>query len=177
MRVRDGEFVVAGGKASPLFGVAESAFDNVATSVVSSVECGWSPAPGAAPLAVANLVAGFGDHSDDAAPAEVSSDCPGRVCLVATDPVRSGTRTTSVFPLDAQVTHQDGKHWRIARVTRPDDHDQRQPAAIDELVDLRAQTAPRPANSMIRELGPQILVIRQVPLCPAGGCWSVDVLG
>src|SRR6478735_9037016 len=37
--VDDGQFVIAGGQASPLFGGVESAFDDVAALVVCGIEC------------------------------------------------------------------------------------------------------------------------------------------
>lgn len=42
--VDGGEFVVAGGQATPLFEVGEAAFDDVALAVVERVEGGWPAA-------------------------------------------------------------------------------------------------------------------------------------
>jgi len=39
--VDDGQFVIAGGQASPLFGGVESAFDDVAALVIGGVESWW----------------------------------------------------------------------------------------------------------------------------------------
>lgn len=42
--VDDGEFVVAGCEAAPLFEVGKAAFDDVAFAVVGGIEAGWSSA-------------------------------------------------------------------------------------------------------------------------------------
>ena len=54
--VDDGEFVVAGGQAAPLFDGVESAFDDVAALVICGVEGRWASTAGAASFAVRDLI-------------------------------------------------------------------------------------------------------------------------
>lgn len=105
------EFVVAGGEAAPLLDVAESAFDDVAASVVGSVERGWSTASGSAPLAVSDLIAGLGNYRCDAAGTQVTADRAGRICLVCPDPIWSGSRSSPACPIYSQLVHQGQEHW------------------------------------------------------------------
>jgi len=138
----------------------EAAFDDVAALVVLRVVAHGATAAGAASFAVPSLIGGFGDHGDDAALAQVSADRAGRVRLVAAEPVRSRSGPARPAPGDFEVSHEHREHRRIARLPGPDEHDQRQPAAVDEVMDLRTQSAAGPADRMVRRFLAQILVTR-----------------
>lgn len=91
--------------------------------------------------------------------------------FVAADRVRTSAPTTRPLACDMQMLEQDREHRRVARLPRTHEYDQRQPAPINEVVDLRAQTPSRPANSMVTRLHEQILVIREIPLWCEQGSW------
>lgn len=91
--VDDGEFVVSGGEAAPLFEVVEGVLDDVAVAVVDGVELGWSPAGAAAFLAVPDLVGGLRDRGLDAAGGQHFPDRAGGVRLVSAEPFRGRSRT------------------------------------------------------------------------------------
>lgn len=118
----------------------EAAFDDVATLVVLDVVADRSSAARTTTLAMALLVGRLGDDGDDAAVAQVLTDRARRVCLVAADPVGAGAWPARASTLDAEVFHQDGEHRGIAGLAGTDEHDQWEPASVDEVVDLRAQT-------------------------------------
>ena len=63
------------------------------------------------------------------------------------------------------------------RVTRTDQHHQRQAVTIAELVDLRAQPTTGAGHTMVRGFIEQIRVIRRCPLCGATGLRRVDAPG
>lgn len=149
-----------------MFGVTEAAFDDVAVAVVDGVIADRSPTVRSSAAAVPALVGGFWDDGDDASAAQVLPDRSRGVGLVCADAIGSRAWSTRAATGDVEVRHQDREHRRITSLPGPDEHHQWQSVAVDELVDLAAQTAARPANSMIRRLGAEILVIRQVPLCP-----------
>ena len=160
--------------AAPLRVFVESAFDDVAALVVLDVVADRSPAAGAAALPVSLLVGGLGDHSHDSAFAQVCADRTRRVGLVPSDSVRSRAWPPWAAPGDAEVIHEHREHRRVTGLSGPDEHDQRQPPTIDEVMDLRAQPAPRPPYGVISRLLAQIPVIRQSPLCRAEGSWRAD---
>jgi hypothetical protein len=109
---------------------------------------------------VALLVGRLGDHGGDAPVTQMGADRAGRVGLVAANGVGSGARAADEL-LDTQLGQQRQHHRGISRLPGGDRDHQRQPASIDELVDLRAQTAPGSAYSMIKRLGSgPILVVR-----------------
>lgn len=68
--VDDGEFVVASSQASPLFEVAEPAFDHIAAAVVGRVEHRWPATTRATATTVPGLIGRFRDDSADTAPAQ-----------------------------------------------------------------------------------------------------------
>ena len=102
------------------------------------------------------------------------SDRSGGVGLVASDSVRSRAWPPWAAPGDAEVIHEHREHRRVTGLSGPDEHDQRQPPTIDEVMDLRAQPAAGPADRVVRGLLAQILVTRQSPLCRAEGSWRAD---
>jgi hypothetical protein len=57
------------------------------------------------------------------------------------------------------------EHRAVVGVTGPDEHHQRSPASVDEVVNLAGQPATGTANTVIRRLVEQIRVIRPSPLC------------
>ncbi len=139
--VGEGEFVVTGGEAAPLLVFVEASFDDVAALVVLDVVADRAPASGAATPAVPLLIRRFGDHRDDPAFAQVGADRAGRVRLVSADPGGAGARPARPAPGDAEVIHQDREHRCVTCLTGTDEDDQRQTAAVDEVMDLRAQSA------------------------------------
>jgi len=128
--------VIAGGETAPLLDVAVPAFDHIAVLVVGSVECDRSAAACSATSAMALLVVGFRDDRLDPAGTQVTADRSGRIRLVAPHRIRAGSRSTSVAA-NAQVRHEWQEHRRVARLARGEESHQRQPVAVDELVDLR----------------------------------------
>lgn len=121
------EFTSAGCDASPLFGVAEGAFDDVAAAVVLAVEAGWPARGSAAPGSVADLVPGLRDHGLDAAPAERFPDRPGRVRLVAAEAIWASPRSAGPEPGDGQVRKRRGDHRRVTALPGSDDGNPRTP--------------------------------------------------
>src|SRR5690606_3862825 len=101
-----------------------------------------SAAAGAASLAVPLLVGGLGDDRDDVAIAQVLPDSARRVGLVAADAVGSGAGSAGPAAGDAEVAHQDREHRCVTGLPGADEHDQRTALAIDEVMDLRRQSAP-----------------------------------
>ena len=93
-------------------------------------------------LAVALLVGRLGDHGDDATIAQMGADRARRVRLIGADPLRSGAWSARADPGDAEVIHEHREHRRIPGLTGTNEHDQRKPAPVDEVMDLRAQTTP-----------------------------------
>jgi len=106
------------------------------------------------------LVGWLGDHRDDPAASEMLPDRTGRVRLVTARPVRSGARSARTASGDSEVIHQHREHRRIAALPGTDEDDQWKSATIDEVMDLRAQTASRPANRMVSRLRAPILATR-----------------
>lgn len=96
--VDDRVFVVAGGEASPLLGVAEPAFDYVAVLVIGGVEDDRPAASRAATFAVPLLVSGFRDDGLDAALAQLRPGRAGRVRFVSADRIRSRPRSPDLRP-------------------------------------------------------------------------------
>lgn len=123
-----------------MFVFVEAAFDDVATLVVLDVVAHGTATLRAAADAVPLLVGRLGDDGDDAAAAEVPADRARRVRLVATDPVWAGAGPARPASGDSEMVHQNREHRCVAGLTGPDEHDQRQSVAVDEVVDLRAQT-------------------------------------
>lgn len=109
------------------------------------------------------LVVGLRNDGLDPSGSQVASDRAGRVCLVASDRVRAGARAARVAA-DPQVRHQWEEHRKVTGLSGRDQSDQREPVAVDELVDLRGQPTAGAADAVIRRLFPQILVTRSSPL-------------
>ncbi len=55
----------------------------------------------------------------------------------------------------------------VTRLASTDQDHQRQTGAVDEVVDLGAQTAAGTSNAVVRRLDEEIVVIRPSPLCGA----------
>lgn len=125
------------------------------------------------------LVLGLGDVGGDAPGAQVLADRARGVGLVAAECIRPGPWPPEAAA-DLQLLQQRQKHRRVAGLTGTQQHHQRQPTAVDELVDLRREPAARAAQGMIRRLwgrpvrlalrqalglGLLIRVVRSSPLC------------
>jgi len=92
---------------------------------------------------------------------------------------------------DAQVSHQWQEHRRVTRLAWGDQRDQREPVAIDELMDLRAQPATGAPDAVIGRAphqGPEVDGTVMLPadcgLRPGAmaevtfvGCEGADLLG
>jgi hypothetical protein len=163
--VGEGELGVAGGKSPPLLAEVEGTLNNVASLVVLDVVTHRPAALAPAASAVSLLIGGLRNDRDNPAGAQMLPDRPRRVGLVAADPVRAGTRAPLAWPGHAEVVHQDREHRRVPGLARSDEDHQGQASPVDEVMDLRTQPAPRPADAMISGLVPEFLVTRQDPLC------------
>lgn len=75
------------------------------------------------------------------------------------------------------MVHQDREHRGVAGLAGADEHDQRQTAAVDEMVDLGRQATTGPADSVVRGFLAQIPVVRQVPPCAGRGSSRADGRG
>jgi hypothetical protein len=64
-----------------------------------------------------------------------------------------------------QVSQQVLKEWGVVGLTGRDQHHQRSPQTVDEVMDLAGQTATGTANAVVRRLDAEILVIRPSTLC------------
>lgn len=91
------------------------------------------------------------------------------VGLVAENGVRAGSRPSRADPRYRQCLHQDREHRRVTGLTWPDQQDQRSAVPVGELVDLRAEPAPRPPEPVVSRLEEKVRIIRQIPLCHARG--------
>lgn len=140
--VGERELVVTGREASPLLVLVEAALYDVAALVVLDVVTQGSATLRTTPFAVPPLIGGFEDHGDDVAIAQMLPDRPGRVRLVAADAIGPGPWTARSSPSNAQMVHQDREHRGVPGLTGADEHDQRQPMPVDEVMDLRTQSAP-----------------------------------
>ena len=105
-------------------------------------------------------IQGFGDDSDNATATQMLPDRARRVRLVCAYLVRTRARSAGPAPVDTQMPHQDREHRRVTSLAGTDEDDQRESAPVDEVVDLRRQTTPGPAYSVVRRLLAQILVVR-----------------
>ena len=143
--------------------VAVAALDHVPVLVVGRVKRDGATAARTTPLAVSLLIVWLGNHSLDAPLSQVGADRAGRVRLVSADRVRPGPRPPDIPP-DAQLRHQRQKHRRVTGLTWCDQRDQRQPVAVDELMDLRREATTGATNAVVRRLEPRIRVIRSSPL-------------
>lgn len=159
----DGEFVEPCGQATPLFDVREPALDDIAALVAGRVERGRAAAAGPAALSMLLLIARLWDHGADAAGAQILADRARRVRLIGPDRVRSGAGLPD-RPGHAQPPEQRQQGRRITGLPGGEGDHQRQAMTVDELVNLRRQTAPRAAQGVIRRFGKWIRVIRPSPL-------------
>ncbi|UPU42942.1 hypothetical protein M0639_28595 [Rhodococcus qingshengii JCM 15477] len=150
--------------------MAEPAFDYVAVLVIGGVEDDRPAASRAATFAVPLLVSGFRDDGLDAALAQLRPGRAGRVRFVSADRIRSRPRSPDL-PSDAQLLRKRQQHRRIPGLAGSDQRDQRQPVAVDELMDLGRQPTPRAADPVIRRLDRWIRVVRPIPLW-GGSCSS-----
>lgn len=163
--VNDREFVEPGSEPSPLLQVTDSSLDDVPTAIFVCVEPWRTTAREASPPPVSSLVPGLWNHSLDAAATWQLAVRFRGIRLVIADRFRSSATLTSTWSetRDVPVLKQDREHGRATRLTRIHEHDQRKPAPINELVELRTQTPTRPANPVVSGLE-RILVIRKIPL-------------
>lgn len=145
--------------------LVEVSFDDVTAFVIGGIECWWSSTGCAASLPVGNLIGGFGYRRADSA---TPQQHPGRttgICLIATNPVRAGARSTAAAAADFQVREQMLKYRAVVGLPSPDEHHQRPSVAVNEVMNLAGQPAAGTPNAMVRRLDQQILVIRPSPLC------------
>ena len=91
---------------------------------------------------------------------QMRADRAGRIRLVGADRVRAGAWSSGTGPIDTQVAHQHGEHRRVPSLPGRNGDDQWQPTPVDELMDLRTQTTPRPADCVVSGLRAQVSVIR-----------------
>lgn len=109
------------------------------------------------------LIRWFRNHGFDAASAQMAADRAGGIRLVTPERVRSRPRPAGLA-FDSQLRHQRQQHRRVAGLTGGDERGQREPVAIDKLMDLRREPAARAADAVIRRLERQIRVVRSSPL-------------
>lgn len=128
-------FVVAGGDAAPLLQARESSFDDVAVSIVVMVVTNGATAAGASAQAVSDLVCGLRNDGLDAAVAQVLTDRSGRVGLVASDAIGSGSRATDCSR-NAKLLQQRDQHRRVPGLAGSHGDHQGQSVAVDEVVEL-----------------------------------------
>jgi hypothetical protein len=103
------------------FEAIDAALNRVPGLVVLGIELGWSAAMGATLLAVVGLVGLVRDGAADTAPAQVGTVLPGRVRLVAADPIGSSPRPTGTKAGDANLP-QDGLELRGVTSLSSSDH-------------------------------------------------------
>lgn len=109
------------------------------------------------------LVARLWDHGADAAVAQVAADRAGGVRLVSTDRVGTGAGTPE-WARDTELRQQRQQSGCVAGLAGGDGDHQWEPVVVDELVDLRRQSAAGAADRVIRRLDGRIRVIRSSPL-------------
>lgn len=109
------------------------------------------------------LVARLRDHRPDPAIAQMSADRARGVRLVPVDRVGPGAGTPH-GTCDSEPAQQRQQRRRVTRLARRDSDHQRQTVVIDELMDLRRQSAPGATDRVIRRLDGRIRVIRSSPL-------------
>jgi len=132
-----------------------------------SVEPYWtsaSAAPASTMIAVGGL---FGDDRGYTSGSQVSSVGARGVRLITQHRLWPGPWPTAAGTWHPQLAHQHLEHRRIMGMARTDEHHQRQPVPVAEVVDLCAQSAARTAQTMISGFRTQIRVIRPCPLCGA----------
>jgi hypothetical protein len=125
-------------------------------------------------LAVSAVGGLFGNDRADAPRPQVRQGGTRGVGPITEDRRRPGTWPTTASPRHPQLIHQRLKHRRVMGVTRADEHHQRQPVPVTELVNLGAQPAAGAAHTMISGFLRQIRVIRPCPLCGAPGWRRAD---
>lgn len=106
------------------------------------------------------LVGWLGDDRDDPTFTQMGADRARRIGLVAADTVRSRAGPARATPSDVEMVHEHREHRCVPGLTWTDEHDQRQTAPINEVMNLRAQSAARPADRVVRRFLAQILVTR-----------------
>jgi hypothetical protein len=92
------------------------------------------------------LVVGLGDHAADTAGPEVSADRARGVGLVGQHPVGPGPWPAD-RALDTQVREQRQHHRRVTGLVGGEQDGQRAAPSVDRGVDLRAEPAPRAADT------------------------------
>ena len=151
--VGDGEFVIPCGKSAPLLHEREGSLDDVAVPVGVFIEDGRASALRSFSLSGCNLVALLRDDSSDSAGAEHAPIHPTAVCLVCQDRVRPGAWPADVDPGNTDVVEDLFQHRAVVALPTRDHNRQRQPVAIDGVMDLGCQTAARAADTVARRLG------------------------
>ena len=119
------------------------------------------------------LILGLGDMGGDAPGAQVLADRARGVGLVAAECIRPGPWPPEAAA-DLQLLQQRQKHRRVAGLAGTQQHHQRQPTAVDELVDLRREPAARAAQGMIRRLWRRRLARGRPWAGPADSCSSIQ---
>ena len=118
-------------------------------------------------LAVALLIFRLGDDCFNPAAAQVGTIGPRGVRLIAQQCCRPGAGATESGALDPQLIHERDEHRAVAVLAGGAHGDQRQSVAVDELMGLRRQPTPGPAQRVVRRLDVRIRVVRRVPFLGA----------
>jgi len=147
-----------------MLAAVEGTFDAVTAAVGVAVEADRAAAAGAAATAMGFLVIGLGDHAADPAGSQVGADRARGVGLVGQNTVGPGARSPERSP---DAAGEEWQHHRsTAGLARGEQDDQRAATAVDREVELRAQPAARPAESVIARFvsaAARILVTRPSP--------------
>ena len=112
-----------------------------------------------------DLIGWFGNYRGDTPAAQVHPDGAAGIGLVAAYPLRSCPCLSAAEWRHAQMGQQILEDRRVVGLARRDQHHQGAAGAVDEVVDLAGQPAAGTANSVVKRLDGQILVIRPSPLC------------
>ena len=156
-------FVVAGGDAAPVLELVEGPFDDVAARVGVGVEVDRPATSESPPLAVPDLVGGFGDDRGDPPRAQQGTVRPGGIRLVPAQGGRGGPWSSRSDPRDPKLSQQQRQCPGVAGLAGCDGDDQWAPTPVDQRVGLGRQTPAGPADAVIVRFVPAItgfLVIR-----------------
>lgn len=110
------------------------------------------------------LIGRFGDDRDDPAAAATPGSLRDEYAFAA-DPIRTGPRPSTTDAENAQVVEQMRERRAVTGLSRRDQDHQRWSVSVDEVMDLRRQTAAGAADRVVRRLAPRIRVIRPSTLC------------
>ena len=83
----------------------------------------------------------FVDRDFHAAGSEQVTGAARGVRLVGAEPIRGRARTAGAVSFDSEMLEQSRQHRVVVGLARPDKDNQREPPAVDEVMDLGSQTA------------------------------------